>query len=65
MSLIMEMTIELNSTDNAVSTINIEIEKMTMTMDLLTPLIKKCHKVTNSIDVIVEVKKDTSKISEL
>ena len=39
MPLIMEMTIEMNSTDNAVSTINIEIEEMTM--DLLTPLIKK------------------------
>ena len=35
----MEMIIEMNSTDNAVSTINIEIEEMTM--DLLTPLIKK------------------------
>ena len=34
----MEMTIEMNSTDNAMSTINIEIEKMTM--DLSTPLIK-------------------------
>ena len=39
MPLIMEMAIEMNSTDNAVSTINIEIEEMTM--DLLTPLIKK------------------------
>jgi hypothetical protein len=39
MPLIMEMTIEMNSTDNAVSTINIEIEKVMM--DLLTPVIKK------------------------